>query len=64
MQDNSKHNTDTDQALGNSMQSISKMDVDTHLGDREVSTDAFSNNEANNQIIERVNIGSNKICIR
>ena len=40
------------------------MDLDTHLGDKEVSTDSFSNNEANDQVVERVNIGSNKICIR
>ena len=46
------------------MQSISKMFVDTLVGDKEVSTDAFSNNEANNQVIERVKIGSNKIGIR
>ena len=46
------------------MQSNSKTDVDTHLGDKEVSTDAFSNNEATNQVIERVKIGSSKICIR
>ena len=61
VQDDSKNITETDQAPGNRMQSISKMDVDTHLGDKEVSTDAFSNNEANNQVIERVKIGSNKI---
>ena len=53
-----------DQTLGNRMQSISKMDVDTHLGDKEVSTDAFSNNEANDQVIQRVKVGSNNICIR
>ena len=64
VQDDSKHITETDQAPGNRMQSISKTFVDTHLGDKEVSTDAFSNNEANNQVIERVKIGSNKICIR
>ena len=46
------------------MQSISKMDGDTHLGDKEVSTDAVSKNEANNSVIERVKIGSNNICIR
>ena len=39
--------TETDQAPGNRMRSISKMDVDTHLGDKEVSTNAFSNGEAN-----------------
>ena len=54
MQDDSKHITETDQALENRMQPISKMGVDTHLGDKEVSTDAFANNEANNQVIERV----------
>ena len=64
VQDDSKHITETDLATGNRTQSISEMNVDTHLGDKEVSTDAFSNNEANNQGIVRVNIGSNKIGIR
>ena len=64
MQDDSKNITEADQAPGNRMQSISKTDVDTHLGDKEVITDAFSNNEATNQVNERVKIGSHKICIR
>ena len=54
------------------MQSTSKTDVDTHLGDKEVSTVAFSNNDAvkeeltdtNTKAIERIQIGSNTICIR
>ena len=60
MQDNSKHITEADQAPGNILHSISKKDVDTHLGDKEVSTDAFSNNEANNRSFARIKIGSNK----
>ena len=40
------------------------MDVGTQLSEQEVITDAFSNNEADTQEIERVKIGSNKICIR
>ena len=46
VQDDSKHITETNQAPGNWIPSTSQMDVDTHLGDKEVSTDAFSNNEA------------------
>ena len=42
---------------------VSKVDVGTHLSEQEVITDAFSNNEANTQEIERVKIGSNKFCI-
>ena len=64
VQDDSKHITETDQVLGNRMPSISKMDVDTYFGDKEINTDAFSNNEANNQVIARVKIGSKKIGIR
>ena len=36
----------------------------THLSEREIITDAFSNSETNTQEIERVRISSNKICIR
>ena len=72
VQDESKHITEADQVLGNRMQSISKMDVDTHLGDKEVSTDAFSKIEVvkeeltdtNTKAIERIKIGSDKICFR
>ena len=46
------------------VRAVSKVDVGTHLSEQEVITDAFSNNEANTQEIERVRIGSNKICIR
>ena len=46
------------------MKSISEMDVDTHLGDKEVNTNAFLKDEANNQAIERVKVGSIKFCIR
>ena len=40
---------------------MSKVDVDTYLIEQEVITDALCNNA---QEIERVKIGSNKICIR
>ena len=40
------------------------MDVDTHLSEQEVITDALSSNEAHAQELERVKIESNKICIR
>ena len=47
------------------MRTVSKVDVvGTHLSEQEVITDAFANNEANTQDIERVKFGSNKICIR
>ena len=50
----------------------SDMDMETHLGDKMVSTNAFLKNEvvkeeltdSNTKAIERINIGSNKICIR
>ena len=40
------------------------MDDGTLLSEKEVITDAVSNNEANTQDIERVKFGSNKMCIR
>ena len=48
------------------------MDVDAHLGNKEVSTNALSQAEAvkeeiaetNTKAIERIKIGSTKICIR
>ena len=40
------------------------MDGGTGLSGQEVTTDALLKNEANTQEIERVKIGSNKICIR
>ena len=48
------------------------MDVDTHLGRKEVSTNAFllaeavkgETAETNTKAIERSTIGSNEICIR
>ena len=48
---------------GNSERTASKVDVGTHLSEQEVITDAFLNNEANVQEIERVKIRSNKNCI-
>ena len=40
------------------------MDVGTHPSEQEVIADAFSNDEANTQDIERVKNGSNQICVR
>ena len=40
------------------------MDVGLDLSGQEVITDALLKNDANTQEIERVKIGSNKICIR
>ena len=48
------------------------MEVDTHLGDKEVNTNALLENEvleeeltdANTKVIERIKIGSHKICTR
>ena len=48
------------------------MDVDTHLGGKEDSTDALVKNEAvkeeiaekNTEVIEKIKIGSNNICVR
>ena len=72
MEDDSKHITEAGQAPGNRKQSTSLTDVDSHLSDEDVSTDAFLKNEAlqeeltdmNTKIIERIKVGSKKICIR
>ena len=64
VQDDSKHITETDLPEGNWMLTTSKVDWDTHLGDKKVSTNAFLHDEANTQAIELVKIGSNNTCIR
>ena len=64
VREDTKHVTSMEIAAGNSMRTVSTVDVGTHLSEQEVITDAFSNNEANAQGIERVKIGSNKICVR
>ena len=64
MRDETKNATEGEIAPGNSMRTVSKVDVGTHLSEQEVIADAFSNNEANTQEIERVKIGSNKTCVR
>ena len=46
------------------MRATSEVDVGTHLIEKEVIADAFSNNEVDTQDIERVKIVPNKICIR
>ena len=61
--------TQTYLAFGNGRHTTSNMDVETHLGDKEVSTNAFLKNEAvkeevaetNTNAIERINICSNQI---
>ena len=45
------------------MRPIARVDIENHLSEQEVITDAFSNNEEDTQEIERVKIVSNKICI-
>ena len=59
-----KNATEVEIASRNLVRAASKVDVGTHLSEQEVITDAFSYNEADTQEIERVKIGSNKICIR
>ena len=43
------------------VRATSEMDVGTHLGEQEVITDAFPNNEANTQEIERVKVRTNLV---
>ena len=72
MQIDSKHIADADQATRKLGRINSDMNVDTHLSDKEVSTDALVKNEvvkeeltdANTKAIERIKIRSHKICIR
>ena len=59
-----KKNAGVIMAGGNSKRTVSKVDVHLHFGEQEVITNAFSDNETNIQEIERLKIGSNKICIR
>ena len=46
VQDDSKHIVEADPVLGNREQTTSQMNVDTHLSDKEVSTNALVKNEA------------------
>ena len=64
VRDDTKHATEVETASKKLVQATSEVDVGTHVSEHEVITVAFSNNEANTQDIERVKIGSNKICIR
>ena len=64
MRDDTKHATKVEIASAKPVRATSEVDVGTHLSEQEVITDAFSNNEANTQDIERLKICSNKICIR
>ena len=64
MRDDTKHATEVEQASRKLVRATFEMDAGTHLSEKEVVKDAFSNNEANTQDIERVKVGSNKICIR
>ena len=71
-QDVTDHSTEADLAPGNGRHTTSNVDVDTHLGKKEVSTNALLESEAvkediadtNTKAIERIKIGSNKFCIR
>ena len=53
MQDVSDQSTEVDLAHRKMRHTTSNMDVDTHLEGREVNTDVFPDDGANNQIIER-----------
>ena len=53
MRDDTKHATEVEQA-SRKVRATFEVDVGAHLGD----------NEPNTQDIERVKIGSNKICVR
>ena len=53
MRDDTKHATEVEQASRKVVRATSEADVGTHLSEKEVITDAFSNNEANTQDIER-----------
>ena len=72
VQDDSKHIAEADQATRKLGHTISDMNVDTHLSDKEVNTDALVKDEAvteeltdtNTKAIEGIKIGSNKLCIR
>ena len=58
------HSTEADLVHRKMRHTSSNMDVDTHLDGREVNTDVFPDDGANNQIIARIKIGSHKICMR
>ena len=72
VQDVANHSTEVDLAHRKLGHTTSNMDVDTHLGDKEVSTNALLENEAvkeeltdtNTKASESVTTGSNKICVR
>ena len=64
VRDDAKHATEVEQASRKLVRATCEADVRTHLSEKEVITDAFSNNKGNTQDIGRVKIGSNKICIR
>ena len=57
-----KNATEMEKTAGNSMRTVSKEEVGTHLSEQEVITDALSNNEANTQELERLKTGSNKFA--
>ena len=64
MRDDTKHATELEIASKKLVRATSEVDAGTRLNEKEVITDAFFNNEAISQGIERVKISSNKICIR
>ena len=76
MQDGSKHTVEANQVLGIQQQFTSHTNVDTHLSDHEVSTNALVKNEvvkefrdSNAKAIDRIKICSQKfvfvqICLR
>ena len=64
VRDETKNATGVEIASRKLVRTVSKVDVAAHLSELEVIRDVLSNNEANTQELERVKIGSNKICFR
>ena len=64
VRNDTKHATAVERASRKLVQATSEADADIHLTEKEALTDAFSNNEASTQEIERIKIGSNRNCIR
>ena len=61
VQDGSKHILEVDQASGNLEQSVSTKD-EIHTDDVEIITSTFPCEDANYQIIERIEVGAKKIA--
>ena len=65
MRDNTKHATEVEQASRKLVQATSETDVGTHLSEKKKSSQMHSRTTRRiTQDVERVKIGSHKICIR